>query len=64
MVAMAQNFISQLPVFTLESLIALEQWSTAQSQNRRKSAPKRQMRPMPDTLAPARREKPEKNEAA
>ena len=64
MVAMAQNFMSPLPVFTLESLIALEQWSTAQSQNRRKTAPKRPARPHPDTLSQARRDKSLKTEAA
>jgi hypothetical protein len=60
---MASNFMSPLPVFTLESLIAQGQWSAAQSQTRRKNSPRREMRPLRNALSHIQRQKPAKTEA-
>ena len=38
---MSQSFMSPLQTFTLESLVALEQWSAIQASNRRKSGASR-----------------------
>ena len=59
---MSRNVMSPLPVFTFESLIAMGQWSAAQSNNRRKIVPKRETQ-TGTALSQVRKEKPVKTEA-
>jgi hypothetical protein len=37
---MSQSFLSPLQTFTLESLVALEQWTAVQASSRRKASPR------------------------
>ena len=57
---MSQSFMSPLQTFTLESLVALEQWAAVQASSRRKTGVNRAKAGI--SKAPQRDSKPKKNE--
>ena len=58
---MSQSFMSPLQTFTLESLVALEQWTAVQASSRRKTGGNRAKAGFTKD-SPQRESKPKKNE--